>query len=102
MRILTLSAVSCFFEGSMYLFIFFWTAALKRARWRNGVAEDLPLGLIFSCYMRAMMLGSRLFGITLPSSDPKTAPRVLLVLTAAAIGCVSRFSLFTDNKRLFC
>src|SRR5690349_18360179 len=30
-RILTLGLASCFFEGSMYLFVFFWTPALKAA-----------------------------------------------------------------------
>lgn len=101
MRILALSAVSCFFEGTMYLFIFFWTAALKSAHGQKGLTEDLPFGLIFSCYMCMMMLGSRLFAVVLPSSELKSAPHMLSVLTATASGCLSLFILFKNEKLLF-
>ncbi|KAL6902910.1 hypothetical protein GGI43DRAFT_433090 [Trichoderma evansii] len=50
-------ASSCF-EGAMYLFVFFWPAALKSARVKSGYQEHLPLGLVFSSFMCAMMAGS--------------------------------------------
>lgn len=50
-------ASSCF-EGAMYLFVFFWPAALESARLKSGDQDDLPLGLVFSSFMCAMMTGS--------------------------------------------
>ena len=93
--------MSCFFEGSMYLFIFFWTASLKGAREQSGPMEDLPFGLIFSCYKCMMMLGSRLFSALLPSSEETAAPKMLLVLMAIASGCLSSSIVFADEKLVF-
>lgn len=57
-RILTIGLASCFFEGSMYLFVFFWTPALKAAQSNHSSSDrDLPLGLIFACFMASVMLG---------------------------------------------
>jgi MFS transporter, MFS domain-containing protein family, molybdate-anion transporter len=85
----------------MYLFIFFWTAALKSAQGESDVAEGLPFGLIFSCYMCMMMLGSRLFSGILQRVDSTAAPYMLLVLTAVASGSLSSSILFTDEKHIF-
>uniref|UniRef100_A0A0G4I4A9 Molybdate-anion transporter n=1 Tax=Chromera velia CCMP2878 TaxID=1169474 RepID=A0A0G4I4A9_9ALVE len=41
-----------FFEGSMYTFVFLWTPALP---------ENVNHGLVFSCFMVAVMLGSSVF-----------------------------------------
>ncbi|KFY24506.1 hypothetical protein V491_02134 [Pseudogymnoascus sp. VKM F-3775] len=64
-RILILGFVCCVFEGSMYLFVFFWSAALKSAHaYSNPSAAEqssIPFGLIFATFMAAMMLGSIAF-----------------------------------------
>ncbi|KFY86225.1 hypothetical protein V500_07783 [Pseudogymnoascus sp. VKM F-4518 (FW-2643)] len=64
-RILILGFVCCVFEGSMYLFVFFWSAALKSAHaYSNPSAKEqssIPFGLIFATFMAAMMLGSIAF-----------------------------------------
>lgn len=59
-RILTLGIASCFFEGSMYLFVFFWSPALKAV---SSSPLNLPFGMIFACFMCSVMLGSLLFSI---------------------------------------
>lgn len=61
-RILAVGIASCCFEGAMYLFIFFWSPALKSARLRAGSEAELPFGIIFASFMCAMMVG--------PSSSP--------------------------------
>lgn len=85
----------------MYHFIFFWTAALKSVREQSGATEGLPFGLIFSCYMAVMMLGSRLFSALLRSQDSTAASHMLLVLTAVASCCLSSSILLTDEKFVF-
>ena len=85
----------------MYLFIFFWTAALKSAQAQKGVTDGLPLGLIFSCFMCMMMLGSRLFSAYMPSQDSKTAPHMLLILTATASSCLFLSILSTSERLTF-
>ena len=100
-RLLSLTAAPCFFEGAMYLFIFFWTAALHSARSHSDLSESLPFGLIFSCYMCMMMLGSRLFSIFMPSRDVTTVPHLLLVLIAVASGCLSASIIFAEEKVIF-
>lgn len=57
-KVASLIFVSSCFEGAMYLFVFFWSAALKSARVKSGYEEHLPLGLVFSSFMCAMMAGS--------------------------------------------
>ncbi|PNS15199.1 hypothetical protein CAC42_8200 [Sphaceloma murrayae] len=60
-RVFALAIASSVFEAMMYLFVFFWSAAIKSARSIAGVDVDPPFGLIFACFMCAMMAGSLLF-----------------------------------------
>jgi len=56
--------IICFFEGTMYLFVYFWAPALKAARALvYGSDSPPPFGLIFSTFMCSMMLGSQLYTI---------------------------------------
>jgi MFS transporter, MFS domain-containing protein family, molybdate-anion transporter len=59
-RIPLLGTITSLFEASMYTFVFMWTPALQA----GADPEDgtLPFGLIFACFMVAVMLGSTLFG----------------------------------------
>ena len=84
-RILTLGLASCFFEGSMYLFVFFWTPALKAAAaaQSNGSTE-LPLGMIFATFMASVMLGSLLFNTLISSQRLLTPSRLLTIIFATA------------------
>ena len=57
-EILYCGLVCSLFEGSMYIFVFMWTPAIK-----NLTAEGtvIPFGLIFSTFMVFCMAGSSLF-----------------------------------------
>ncbi|KAF2704291.1 DUF791-domain-containing protein [Pleomassaria siparia CBS 279.74] len=59
-RILVLGLTSCFFEGSLFLFIFFKFPALKLSHKLAGSTEELSFGIIFATLMCSMMLGSML------------------------------------------
>lgn len=66
-RVPLLGLVQSLFEGAMYTFVFMWTPALEgavRAALPAGAAapDALPFGLIFACFMVAIMIGSGLFG----------------------------------------
>ncbi len=66
-RILTLA---CFFEVPMYLFVFFWMPALKAAvSQTQHHPTDLPLGMIFACFMSSVMPGSLLFNLVSKYKD---------------------------------
>lgn len=56
-NIFTLSIVQSLYEGVMYLFIFIWTPALETLK--------PPLGLVFSSFMLALMIGSKIYSILL-------------------------------------
>lgn len=66
-RILALGFISCCFEGSMYIFVFYWSAAMKSAHAYSAnlvdqhEAANIPFGLIFAAFMASMMLGSLIF-----------------------------------------
>lgn len=56
-NIFTLSIVQSLYEGVMYLFIFIWTPALELLK--------PPLGLVFSSFMLALMIGSKIYAMLL-------------------------------------
>jgi hypothetical protein len=57
-QVLALGAASTVFEGSMYLFVFFWVPALKSVQSSPG---ELPYGVIFSSFMAATLASSLAF-----------------------------------------
>ena len=71
----------------MYLWIFFWSAALNNARSLAQDGGDLPFGLIFSCFMCAMMLGSLLFNLVKSSHDLSSASSVLMTAITTTSCC---------------
>lgn len=83
-RILALGLNTTIFEGSMYLFVFFWSPAIISARILNNTdSPSPPFGVIFSCFMCAMMLGSLIFSSVKPSSTHDAARLMLNVLALA-------------------
>ncbi|XP_050438575.1 molybdate-anion transporter-like [Adelges cooleyi] len=70
-HIFTLSMVQSLYEGVMYLFIFFWTPALDSIK--------PPLGLVFSSFMLALMIGSKLYSLII--EHRLLEPNGLLVLS---------------------
>ncbi|EMD00582.1 hypothetical protein BAUCODRAFT_144233 [Baudoinia panamericana UAMH 10762] len=93
-RILTLGLATAIFEGSMYLFVFFWAPALKAARAQTNpsvsgliIADttSLPFGLIFSSFMCAMMLGSLSFSVLRITSYQEVSTLLLTTIALAAI-----------------
>lgn len=114
-QILSLGIASCVFESSMYLFVFFWSAALEHAR-KASVLQDigmdagaqvdtrLPFGLIFSSFMCAMLTGSSVFSLSLASSGPArdmAASMLMLVLVMTSIGFSGSALLEHSEKHVF-
>ncbi|KAK9781539.1 putative Molybdate-anion transporter [Seiridium cardinale] len=100
-KILSLSITSCFFEGTMYLFIFFWSAALKGARARSGSSDDLPFGLIFSSFMCAMMAGSAIFTLSTSTHNVKNTSGMMMNVTLIVSCCLSIAAIVQDEHLLF-
>ncbi|KAL9011930.1 MAG: hypothetical protein Q9173_003267 [Seirophora scorigena] len=99
-QILTLGLASCCFEGSMYLFIFFWSPALKSSHalaHHNQPSNILPFGIIFACFMGAMMSGSQLFTAAMASTNWLTS-RVILqaVVTVGSVSLLA--TIFFRNE----
>lgn len=84
-RVLTLGLATTIFEGSMFLFVYFWAPALKSARAISGITEAPPFGLIFSSLMAAMMLGSMVFSTVELRSERDVARMLLSILALAAV-----------------
>lgn len=82
-RVLALTLATTIFEGSMYLFVFFWAPALKSARAMAGIKDLPPFGLIFSAFM-CMMMGSMVFSSFNPRSGRDTGKLLLSILAMAA------------------
>lgn len=59
-KLAVLGIVQALFEASMYTFVFMWTPALAEGEDKS----ILPFGLIFGCYMVAIMIGSSIFKIS--------------------------------------
>ncbi|KAF7558932.1 hypothetical protein G7046_g5223 [Stylonectria norvegica] len=100
-KVLALGVTSCCFEGTMYLFVFFWSAALKSARTRAGSDEELPFGLIFSSFMCAMMFGSAMFSVYNRPHSGETAAFLLMVVVLVVSACLSEATVLESEHLLF-
>ncbi|KAK8000862.1 hypothetical protein PG991_013084 [Apiospora marii] len=67
-RVWVLSLVSCCFEGTIFLFMYYWPGALQDAHDHSTDPDaapnhQLPFGVIFASFMAIMVLGALLFDI---------------------------------------
>lgn len=99
-KILSLGITSCVFEGTMYLFIFFWSAALKSARAATGWTDELPFGLIFSCYMCTMMAGSALFTRLKVAQGGISGSADMLMKVTLLVSCCLGLAVILKDERL--
>lgn len=91
-RMVALGLIICFFEGTMYLFVYFWAPALKSARALvYGSDSPPPFGLIFSIFMCAMMLGSQLTTIS-GAQGKVTVASVITTLSVVLLAASMVFS----------
>jgi hypothetical protein len=103
-RVLLLGCVQSLFEAAMYTFVFMWTPALQGEGEQAEGRPPLPFGLIFACYMVAIMIGSALFSILVRSQPVETIGRLLLLAACAALAVpfiTVRLSLFSFSLSLF-
>ena len=54
-KVLLLGSCQALLESCMYIFVFLWTPVLDTG--------STPLGMVFSCFMVCIMVGSALFSI---------------------------------------
>lgn len=94
-------AQSCF-EGAMYIFVFMWTPAIKTdAENRGEESEDGEstsqyLGLIFSCFMVSVMVGSSIFKLV--NKDQATLYKIPLFVHGGATLAMILITIMLDVK----
>ncbi|KAK2867816.1 hypothetical protein FQN49_003444 [Arthroderma sp. PD_2] len=74
-RITTLGLITMVSEGSMYLFVVFWSPAIISAS-KADTPDGPPFGIIFASFMTAMMLGSQISSQLItspPSHEPSSS-----------------------------
>ncbi|KAI1738855.1 hypothetical protein F4680DRAFT_466933 [Xylaria scruposa] len=113
-RLWAMSFVTCCFEGTIFLFMFFWPQTLQDAhdRAHPGVNETIPHGVIFSSLMAIMVIGALSFNLMTAGLDgshqqgPMTrhilTPTLLLryALLASAV-CFFAAAFFREEIVLF-
>lgn len=88
--VLVLGLASTLFEGSMYLFVFFWTPALKDAAESTEGLEgsrgssSLPYGIIFASFMAAAMAATLAFNVVTAQLRLMRCVTLLMGLLGAA------------------
>jgi len=93
-RILPIIMLQSFFESCMYTFVFMWTPAMEAG---FGKAH-LPYGLIFACFMTAMMLGSQCFSVCM--SYNLSCEQVMFILLCVGAPCMAVPIFTTDTNTL--
>lgn len=84
-QVMSLGLACTTFEGSMYLFVFFWTPALESAKTSTG---GLPYGIIFASFMASILASSLAFNLIMQRQLVKHS--ILLI----AIVCIANLCLF--------
>ncbi|KAK0742336.1 hypothetical protein B0T21DRAFT_409157 [Apiosordaria backusii] len=79
--ILALGLSTTIFEGSMYLFVFFWAPALQSS---SRAGTSLPYGVIFAAFMASTLASSLLFARI---TSKLSFSSLLLALLGVSSGC---------------
>uniref|UniRef100_A0A8D8SPC2 Molybdate-anion transporter n=2 Tax=Cacopsylla melanoneura TaxID=428564 RepID=A0A8D8SPC2_9HEMI len=78
----TLGIVQSIYEGIMYTFIFAWTPVLE--------VLSPPLGLVFSCFMISLMIGSKIYSIMISKYfTPESMLSVTLYTSTFSIAIIT-------------
>lgn len=94
--------MTCCFEGTGFLVIFFWPSVLQDAHnlTHGAISGDVPYGVIFASFMAAMIIGALIFNALSgvytfqpgsnkndndPSPSPATAARTPVCLLIGAV-----------------
>lgn len=92
-NLLVLSLIQSMFEAVMYTFIYSWTPIISELK--------PPLGIVFSSFMLAFMIGSKVYGMWLSHQHP---PQLVLVVAAgcsfislAIVGQVISYVLYSSQ-----
>ena len=88
--ILFLGCVQSIIESCMYIFVFLWTPVLS--------GDSAPLGMIFSCFMVAIMIGASGFSLLL---SPTRKPEDIIYYATVIFGaCTAACSLIERSDPL--
>ena len=84
-RVCFLGLLQALFESAMYAFVFLWTGSVDV---ENTEGWHPPLGLIFGCFMLAIMGGSSLMRAAQTGGWPvPSLLRIAILGAAASLGC---------------
>ncbi|RYP78778.1 hypothetical protein DL770_006837 [Monosporascus sp. CRB-9-2] len=101
-RIFALGVTSCFLEGTVYLFLFYWSEALKSTRMRAGPASgDPPFMLVLYSFMCATMIGSLIYTLLTAAQTLQGAFNVIMAVTLVASCCLSLGAVLQTESLLF-
>jgi hypothetical protein len=79
----------------MYIFVFIWTPYLQSLAETD---EKLPLGIIFSCFMLSIMIGSQLFTLMMNQSwTDRMALQASLLITIICFAIIAIYQVFSSN-----
>lgn len=87
-EILLCGLISSLYEGSMYVFVFYWTPALKAGLYEGG---ELPFGLIFSTFMVSCMTGSSFFSIQIETIKNEKLGIYVFLVAALSMLIIATF-----------
>ncbi|KAI0380544.1 MFS general substrate transporter [Hypomontagnella monticulosa] len=94
-----LSFASCYFEGTMFIFTFFWPGVLQEAHDAEYPehADGTPYGVIFATFMAAMVLGAMFFGFCTRNANLTGAEQVGTILSVISPTLILATALFLSS-----
>lgn len=81
LRVQLVGGIASLFEGAMYTFVFMWVPVMQGIV--PGGRENLPTGLVFSCFMMCISLGGSISGLLNRFNAESVAVGILLVAAVA-------------------
>ncbi|RYP24090.1 hypothetical protein DL767_008666 [Monosporascus sp. MG133] len=101
-RIFALGIASCFLEGAVYLFLFYWSEALKSVRMRASPASgEPPFVLVLFSFMCATMTGSVIYTLLTAAQTPQGTFNVVMAVTVVASCCLFLGAVLQTESLLF-